>query len=44
MGVTVGRATTPVPAMASQTQVATISIDELTGKAGLLPLETADAI
>ena len=44
MGATVGRATAPVPAMASQTQIATISIDELTQKAGSLPVETADAI
>ena len=44
MGATVGRATAPVPTTASQAQIATISIDELTRKVGPLPVETADAI
>ena len=44
VGAIVGRATTPMPVMASQAQVATISTDELTQKAGPLPVQVADAI
>jgi hypothetical protein len=43
MGAVVGRATTPMPVMASET-VAAISIDELTQRAGPLPVQVADAI
>ena len=43
-GAIVGRATAPMPVMASEVQLTTISIDELTRKAGPLPVQTADAI
>jgi len=44
IGALVGRATTPMPVLASEAQVATISTDELTQKAGPLPVQVADAI
>lgn len=44
IGAIVGRATTPMPVMASQAQVATISTYELTRNAGPLPIQVADAI
>jgi hypothetical protein len=42
LGAIVGRASAPVPAMASETQ--TIATYELTLKAGPLPIQSADAI
>ena len=44
LGAIVGRATTPMPIMASEAQVGTISTYELTLKAGPLPVQVADAI
>jgi hypothetical protein len=44
IGALVGRATTPMPVLASEAQVATISTYELTQKAGPLPVQVADAI
>jgi hypothetical protein len=43
LGAAVGRATAPTPAQASETKVS-ISIDELTRKAGPLPVESFDAV
>jgi hypothetical protein len=44
LGAVVGRATAPTPVLASEAKAQTISIDELTRKAGPLPAETFDAI
>ena len=43
LGAVVGRATAPMPAMASAA-IYTISTDDLTRKAGPLPVEIADAV
>ena len=42
LGAVVGRAT--VPSLVSEAALQTISPDEITRKAGLLPVESADAI
>jgi len=44
VGAIIGRASAPVPAMASDTQAQTIATYELTLKAGTLPTQSADAI
>jgi hypothetical protein len=44
LGAVVGRATAPTPVLASEAKAQTISIDELTRKAGPLPAETFEAI
>ena len=42
LGAVIGRVTAPVPALASEAK--TISIDELTRNAGVLPVQSFDAI
>jgi hypothetical protein len=44
LGAIVGRTTAPTPVLASAAKIEAISIDELTRKAGPLPVEIADAV
>jgi hypothetical protein len=44
LGAIVGRTTVPTPVLASVGRIEAISIDELTRRAGPLPVEIADAV
>ena len=44
LGAIVGRTTAPTPVLASVGRIEAISIDELTRRAGPLPVEIADAV
>ncbi len=44
LGAIVGRTTAPTPVLASEAKAQTISTDELTRKAGPLPVESFDAV